>query len=461
MRALGYFVLSSDQEATGLSLATQQESFRAYCARYDHRTVSFFVDDPLTIQNGRTGYQEMLTFIQSSAEAFLVVVCEIASLGETLAQVVTRLVELDSLKSQVASTDPEFPDPLQNALSVFEDPKSRKIRDGMAKKAALGVGLGKPPYGYSIDAEGKLEVLPHQAQIVQRIFLMYVDENLGMRRITHTLNEENALRTTGQLWNVVAILDILRNPVYQGTYQRFGFRIPGNHPTIISPDLFRRAQNQTRSRRTYRKEPNMEPFLLSGLVTCGICGSRMIGVTRRQTWRTKDGSRKRRVYRYYQCQARTNQGVCEYGTRRAEDLEAQIIAKTRFLLQKTAPDSFDAYPEEQNLTSRLQTENPLLHKTEKAWRRRWLKAVRYAGDGGMSLTRLRYVLDDLAQEYLPPIPPDFQGPAVNIQEFFLSEQLWNDLRFSHQRLLLRRFVQSITVHRTSFETTLNRSPTPS
>ena len=137
MRALGYFILRSDQEASGMSLDTQKEIFQAYCAQYDHRAVSFFQDDPITIQNGGTGYQDLLAFIRNSSEAFLVVVCDITCLGETLGQVITRLVELDSLKSQVASTDPKFPDPLQNAISVFENPKSRQIRDGMAKKAAL------------------------------------------------------------------------------------------------------------------------------------------------------------------------------------------------------------------------------------------------------------------------------------------------------------------------------------
>ena len=51
----------------------------------------------------------------------------------------------------------------------------------------------------------------------------------------------------------------------------------------------------------------------------------MIGVSRRQSWkRQKDGSVAEASYRYYQCQSRTNQSVCDYHTRRADDLENEV-----------------------------------------------------------------------------------------------------------------------------------------
>jgi hypothetical protein len=65
--------------------------------------------------------------------------------------------------------------------------------------------------------------------------------------------------------------------------------------------------------------------LLSGLARCGNCGNRMIGVSRKQAWtRRRDGSEQVASYRYYQCESRTNQGICAYHTRRAEELEETV-----------------------------------------------------------------------------------------------------------------------------------------
>jgi site-specific DNA recombinase len=124
---------------------------------------------------------------------------------------------------------------------------------------------------------------------------------------------------------MVSIRDILRNRTYLGTYSRFGVRVPGSHPALISNDDFRRVQECLMARRSSYSAPQATPFLLSGLVYCSYCNNKMIGVSRRQTWkRQRDGSVAEASYRYYQCQSRTNQSLCDYHTRRADDLENDV-----------------------------------------------------------------------------------------------------------------------------------------
>jgi hypothetical protein len=61
------------------------------------------------------------------------------------------------------------------------------------------------------------------------------------------------------------------------------------------------------------------------MLVCDNCGNRMIGVSRRQTWKRRtDGLEMAASYRYYQCESRTNQGICSYHTRRTEDLEEMV-----------------------------------------------------------------------------------------------------------------------------------------
>ncbi len=124
---------------------------------------------------------------------------------------------------------------------------------------------------------------------------------------------------------MVSIRDILRNRAYLGTYQRLGVRVPGTHTALVSPDDFRRVQDRLSERRTNYSPRTVTGFLLSGLVYCDSCGNRMIGVSRRQSWtRRRDGSEQVASYRYYQCESRTNQGICSYNTQRADELEEKV-----------------------------------------------------------------------------------------------------------------------------------------
>ena len=123
---------------------------------------------------------------------------------------------------------------------------------------------------------------------------------------------------------MVSIRDILRNRVYLGTYSRFGVRVPGSHPALVTPDDFRAVQDRLSARRNNYAPRKPSPFLLAGLVRCGHCGNKMIGVSRRQSWRRRSGSKGQASYRYYQCESRTNQSICDYHTQRADELEEHV-----------------------------------------------------------------------------------------------------------------------------------------
>jgi hypothetical protein len=64
----------------------------------------------------------------------------------------------------------------------------------------------------------------------------------------------------------------------------------------------------------------------------------MIGVTRKQKWKRRtDGTIRSAQYRYYQCESRTNRSLCDYHTKRADELEAAV--RVRLLAAKASPRS--------------------------------------------------------------------------------------------------------------------------
>jgi hypothetical protein len=203
-------------------------------------------------------------------------------------------------------------------------PVSEKVRSAMRRKAVKGEVLGRPPYGYRVGPRRRLELVPEEAVVVRYIFRLYLQEEMGIRKIAGQLNAEDVPTRRGGRWSMVTVRDILRNRVYLGHYSRFGTTVTGSHPALVSPEDFRKVQDRLQTRHGAIRTRTVQPFLLSGMLFCGRCHNKLIGVSRRQRWVTKSGEKKEAAYRYYQCESRTNQSACAYNTQRAQELEARV-----------------------------------------------------------------------------------------------------------------------------------------
>lgn len=80
---------------------------------------------------------------------------------------------------------------------------------------------GRPPYGFRLsERRGKgalpLEVDENEATVVREMCRLYIQENLGSRRIAAWLNEKGILTREGKLWRDCRVRSILRNPMIAG-----------------------------------------------------------------------------------------------------------------------------------------------------------------------------------------------------------------------------------------------------
>lgn len=357
MRAIGYYRLTGSEE-NELNHRLN-ERFKDYCERFLHQPVAVYSDNQANDGNGNgigshgiefPQYGRMMEHIVASKSNFLVVVPDTTHLGDELEQAIRTIIEIEATGCKVVCEDDDLPDPLQNALdslgpSGVSKDRSERIKESMRKRAILGKGLGKPPFGYRNSEGGTLEVIEVEAETVKLIYDKYINEGLGLRLIAQHLNERDIKTRRGGRWNMVTIRDILRNPTYTGTYHRFGLRLPKVHEAIISPKTYRMAQDQTKARRPSSRSVDTEPFLLSGLAICSYCKNKMMGVTRRQSWKRKGGDTVRGVYRYYQCQTRNNQSLCGYHTWRAGVLEDTVLSQLRDIDNSQDADSGGRAPD--------------------------------------------------------------------------------------------------------------------
>lgn len=460
MRAVGYF----REAPTGKRqpLAAQSAAFLDFCERQGYEVVATFVDPGSADDREPTGFHQMVEFLREPDKGFVVVVApSLESLGDSLRDAARRYFQIEGLGAQVAFMDgtKDAAEQLLAAWSKFADGKrlGDRVRAAMRRKAVKGEVLGRPPYGYKVGVRRRLELVPEEAVVVRYIFRLYLQEELGIRLIARRLNEEGLKTRRNGNWSMVSIRDILRNRAYLGTYTRFGVRVPGSHPALVSADDFRLVQERLSARRTSYSPRHVSPFLLSGLLHCGYCQNKMIGVSRRQSWRRKGADEDRQAsYRYYQCESRTNQSVCDYHTRRAEELEEAVRqalqdAESASLALPEAGDEEGVLAEWQNQAQRLRRRLGQLDKRLEAY-------LDSAARGRLARERLRNLSMAVAAERLSLEETLEDTERRTRQHASASERRrrrewarerlfseWHGLSFAERQELLRQVVERIVV----------------
>ena len=266
----------------------------------------------------------------------LVLLHDASHLADDVETLIRRLVLIRRTGSDAQCTDPDAPDPLLSGLSMLamtpEDAQSdggdvdvddesdatgessalgARVRDARPKLVELASGgrvLGRTPYGYRSSADGMLEPVAHEAQVVRRVFDWYTGRNggdvapIGMRTIVQRLQDGGINTRSGKPWSTAAISLMLKNRAYVGTYERYGFMVAGNHEPLIERAVFNAAQGRMSKPRAGMAVPAEAdaPFLLGGLVRCGHCTHSIPGLSRKRTWQRKDDSVATKVYRYYE-----------------------------------------------------------------------------------------------------------------------------------------------------------------
>ena len=194
---------------------------------------------------------------------------------------------------------------------------SGEVTRGMREKAERGGYQARPPLGYKIVTHKEPPVIvPEEAKIVRLIFEKYANENLGIFEIARLLNMHNFKTSHGKEFERRSIEYILQNPTYCGMI-RWNRTInesneirpesewivtDGEHPAIISKELFDKAQE--RYKREYRprgaRPASTYKHWLSGVVKCPTCGRTMTANTIRNNTR---------VYSHFRCYGYTK-GKC-------------------------------------------------------------------------------------------------------------------------------------------------------
>ncbi len=220
---------------------------------------------------------------------------------------------------------------------------SERLKFGFRQAIKNGHVLGNDKlWGYN-KKDCVLTINEEEAQVVRRIFDLYANQQMGIRRISQTLLDEGFTSRKGNAFNVLTIRHILCNPKYKGWYcanksQTVDYRnkrkifldedewvmYPDPSIPAIVPEelwnranaLYKRRSEQMRQHQSAAEFHNRYPY--SGKIICGEHGTSF----HRQVLKSAGGNKE-----VWQCRVYRDKGraACSAPQLRTAELD-QIMA---------------------------------------------------------------------------------------------------------------------------------------
>jgi len=194
---------------------------------------------------------------------------------------------------------------LQGVFAQFEREKiSERTKNGLMGGFEKGhYALSGAPYGY--DKFNKtLVVNAHQAEIVQKIYYLYLECGWSIHQIFKHFQNFSLDPTTNFYYN--KIQNILSSPIYMGVYEYQGKPYP-NFPAIISEKKWHATQTLLTTGTYSRASQQKHTYIFRKKAICAHCHTVLSG---------QSTIKKNRPYLYYFC---NNKNCSVYKNRLLQD----------------------------------------------------------------------------------------------------------------------------------------------
>ncbi|GMB00396.1 recombinase family protein [Pelosinus sp. IPA-1] len=363
---------------------------------------------------------------------------------------------------------------MRGAVAEFEKEKIReRSMRGKRKKAQDKKLSNSNLFGYDYIKETKsYKINPDQAAIIKDIYNRVVEHQDSVVSIQTYLKDKAIPSPTGKaIWPTSTIYRILKNHTYTGVFasmkirqQKTGIKSklithrPENEwinipvPEIIPEELFNRTQAQLDRNKIKTKRPMMYPYLLSGILYCGVCGRRMVA----HHCAFRDGSYKP----YYQCLTQRNPNLKAAGFKcESRSLPANAIDQdiwTMLMESFLDPEKAKKYMPKQEIVdhsselekiTKLETELIKRRETIARWFRQQIlpeaEAEKELTAINSQLNTIKSRKDSLAPVIISQNKPSFASLAKNMR--LLVDQ--GELTKEQKRKIITATISKITVTR--------------
>ena len=316
-RVAGYARVSTDSDEQFTSYEAQIDYYTRYIqSRSDWQFVKVYTDEGISGTNTkrREGFNRMIADALSG-KIDLIVTKSVSRFARNTVDSLTTVrklkekgVEVYFEKENIYTLDSKG-ELLITIMSSLAQEESRSLSENVTwgQRKAFSDGKLRLPYkkflGYCKGPDGLPQIVPEQAEIVKRIYRMFM-EGKTTRAIAQILTEDGIPTPGGkQVWQASTVDSILRNEKYKGdallqkaftvdfltkkTKKNEGevpqYYVENSHPAIISPEEWEDVQRELARRKNLGRSYSGSGVFATRLV-CADCGA-FFGA---KTWHSTD-----------------------------------------------------------------------------------------------------------------------------------------------------------------------------
>ena len=308
-KVAAYCRVSTDFQDQLNSLSVQIAYFTEYIGGHeDWELIEVYYDEGITgtSTKKRDGFNRMIADCEAG-KINLVLTKEVSRFARNTVDTLTYTRKLTNLHIRVIfmndgidtnDKDGELRLSIMASIAQEESRKmSERIKWGMKRRMENGevLGCGRI-YGFKV-IDGKLEIVPEEAEIVKDIFNMYLYEGKGSDTIAHELAARGIPTLKNRVWSSQHVLKILKNDKYVGDLTQWKVYKPNvlaektlinrgdnpdaplitvknHHEPIVSREIWDSVQAELarRSKLSLIGRKHSHSFWLSGKMICGKCG---------------------------------------------------------------------------------------------------------------------------------------------------------------------------------------------
>ena len=281
--ALYIRVSGEEQKIHGLSLEAQQERLEKYARERGWVISGIYIDAAKTARkhlHKREQFQKMMESVKKN-ELDILLFCRLDRWFRSVADYYKIMEILREHDCEWLTTDEEYDTTTANGrlyinvkLSIAQnesDMCGERIDVVFDSKIAHGTVIsGSSPFGFRVNAQKRLEIVPEEAAIVQDAFNRY-EASVSQRGTVKYIREKYGVN-----WCSATFKRMLSEKLYTGIYDRGGRYNDCFCPSIISEEQFDHVQKLLK--KNARSVPSVRIYIFTSIRVCAECSHKLVGI---------------------------------------------------------------------------------------------------------------------------------------------------------------------------------------
>ncbi|AYB47675.1 recombinase family protein [Paenibacillus lautus] len=357
MVVLAYIRVSTDEQAEkGNSLNEQKERIEAYCKAMGWEEPIFFIEDGYSAKS--TNRPELTIMLEKVKEyqSGRVITTKLDRLSRKLFDILSLNNYFVKHKFHYVSATEGFDTSTPAGMLVLQmlgmvaeferERNSERVRENMLSIARNNTKkiITRPCFGYDI-VDGKMAMNLDEALCIRRAAMKLLT-GTPSRSVIGEWNAQGITTKEGNEWQDKTFRELFQRETLVGDFvynktTRQGDKVIKNDPSlwirekntheaILDRDTFTKLQELFQGRKSVGKHMSNDTYLLSGLVYCSHCGSKMNGKMNRSFSKRLN---RENIHYQYLCDGYLKKGKCFHHYVQRDAIEELVISRIKEVAQ--------------------------------------------------------------------------------------------------------------------------------